>query len=137
MDLADLGYAIDDVRDFCTEKFFYFFERSKSVFDDVMKKTHTDRHRIHFHFREQIRYFERMGQVFLAAKKTGLALSAFNKAAEKRGSSVGNLSFNIASVYLQEDKAEEALEEIQRVLLALRRRWGAALYARLQCHLHL
>jgi tetratricopeptide (TPR) repeat protein len=62
--------------------------------------------------------FERMGQVFLDAKKTDLALAAFQKAAEsKKGrAAAGNLSYNLAQVYLQADEPEQALAELQKYI---------------------
>jgi len=62
--------------------------------------------------------FERIGQVFLDARKTDLALAAFQKAAEsKKGRAVaGNLSYNLAQVYLQAEKSEQALEELQKYI---------------------
>src|SRR5262245_3491311 len=66
MDLADLGYAIDDVGNFGAEEFFDFLEGCKGIFDNVMKKTDADGHRIHLHFGQQIRHFKRMGEVSLA-----------------------------------------------------------------------
>ena len=50
MDLADLGYAIDDMHNFGAEEFFDFFQRRKSVFDDIVQKTDADRNRVHLHF---------------------------------------------------------------------------------------
>lgn len=96
---------------------------------DKYKLTTVQRNQL---LRNQKLSFERMGQVFLSAKKTGLALAAFNKAAEKRGSSTGNLSFNIASVYLQEDKASEALEEIQKYIDRQQQAKGRAAYELLE-----
>ena len=63
MDLADFGYAVDDVGDFGAEEFFDFFQRCEGVFDDVMKQANADGHRIHLHFGQNIRYFQRMGEV--------------------------------------------------------------------------
>ena len=48
--LADLGDAVDDVRNFGTEKRFDFFEGGQGVFNNIMEKTDTDRDGIHLHF---------------------------------------------------------------------------------------
>lgn len=73
--------------------------------------------------------YERMGQVFLDAKKTELALQAFQKAAEsKKGPAAGNLSFNLAQVYLQADQGEKALEEIQKYIDQQRQSKGRVAY---------
>ena len=48
--LADLRYAVDDVGNFRAEEFFDFFQRRKSVFDDIVQKTDADRNRVHLHF---------------------------------------------------------------------------------------
>jgi tetratricopeptide (TPR) repeat protein len=70
--------------------------------------------------------FEKIGQVFLKAKKTDLALSAFQIAAqEKKGK---NLSFNLAQVYLESGKSEEALDEIQKYINAQKQSKGRAAY---------
>ena len=72
--------------------------------------------------------FERIGQVFLDARKTELALAAFQKAADsaadsKKGrAAAGNLSYNLAQVYLQADKPGQALEELQKYIDPQRRR---------------
>ena len=62
--------------------------------------------------------FEVIGQVFLDAKKTDLALAAFLKAAEstKDRAAASNLSYNLAQVYLQADKPDQALEELQKYI---------------------
>ena len=74
--------------------------------------------------------FERIGQVFLDVKKTDLALAAFQKAAEsKRGrAAAGNLSYNLAQVYLQADKPEQALEELQKYIDSQRISKGRGAY---------
>ncbi len=73
--------------------------------------------------------FERLGQVFLEAKKNDLALAAFSKAAEsKKGRAAGGLSFNIAQVYLQAGRLEDALDELQKYIDAERQSKGRAAY---------
>lgn len=73
--------------------------------------------------------YERMGQVFLDVKKSDLALKAFLKAAEsKKGPAAGNLSFNLAQVYLQANQLDKALEEIQKYIDSQRRSKERAAY---------
>ncbi len=75
--------------------------------------------------------FEKIGQAFLDAKKTDLALAAFQKAAEsKKGGRVAaaNLSYNLAQVYLQADKPEQALEELQKYIDTQRQSKGRGAY---------
>ncbi|MSR58139.1 MAG: tetratricopeptide repeat protein [Planctomycetaceae bacterium] len=73
--------------------------------------------------------FERMGQVFLKAKKTDRALAAFQKAAEsKKGLAAGTLSFFLAQAQLQAGHADEALDEIQKYIDSERQLHGRAAY---------
>ncbi|MBI3861351.1 MAG: tetratricopeptide repeat protein [Planctomycetia bacterium] len=73
--------------------------------------------------------FEKFGQVFLKAKKTDLALSAFRTAAElKKGKPQTNLSYNLAQVYLQAGQPAEALDELQKYISAQRQSKGRAAY---------
>lgn len=58
--------------------------------------------------------YERIGQVFLEAKRPELAIKAFQEAAKARKGNPGHLNFNLASVYLQTGKPERALEELQK-----------------------
>lgn len=74
--------------------------------------------------------FEKIGQAFLDAKKTDLALAAFQKAAEtKKGRPApGNISYNLAQVYLQAEKPEQALEELQKYIDAQKQSKGRDAY---------
>lgn len=73
--------------------------------------------------------FEKIGQVFLKEKKTEQALAAFQIAAEsKKGKLQGNLSFNLAQVYLESGKPEKALEELQKYINAQKQSKGRAAY---------
>lgn len=58
--------------------------------------------------------FERMGQVFLAAKRTDKAIAAFERAAKSRKGKPGTLSFNLARVYEQTKQYDKALAELQK-----------------------
>jgi len=57
--------------------------------------------------------FERLGEVFLAAKKTGLAVEAFRAAAKQGQGNPATLGFNIARVHAQTSKFDLALKELQ------------------------
>ena len=58
--------------------------------------------------------YERIGQVFLDAKRIELASAAFDLAAKSGRVGPGNLSYNRARVLLLSDKADEALIELQK-----------------------
>lgn len=79
--------------------------------------------------RNEATSYERLGQIFLEGKKTDLALQAYQMALKGRGGpSAGNLSFNLAQVYLQADKPEQALGEVQKYIDAQRQAKGRAAY---------
>jgi len=96
--------------------------------------THPEKYKLSLKDRTQLQSnaatsFERMGQVFLEAKKTDLALAAFQKAAESaKGPAAGNVSFNLAQVYLQAGQAEKALAELQKYIDSQRQSKGRAAY---------
>lgn len=69
--------------------------------------------------------YEKLGQVFLDANKTDLALQAFQKA--NRGS-IGSHSYNLAQVYLQTKQPEKAMEELDKYFAAQRLIKGRAAY---------
>jgi tetratricopeptide (TPR) repeat protein len=63
--------------------------------------------------------FEKIGDVLLKARKTDMALVAFQTAAEStKGKARANLPFHKAQVYLQADKPQEALDELQKYIYA-------------------
>mgnify|MGYP002850269887 CR=1 FL=1 len=57
--------------------------------------------------------FERMGEVFLAAKRNRLAVEAFRAAAKQGQGNPATLGFNIARVHVETGKFQEALSELQ------------------------
>ena len=57
--------------------------------------------------------FERMGEVFLAAGRTDLAVEAFRAAAKRGQGNSATLGFNIARVHAETGKYDEALSELQ------------------------
>jgi tetratricopeptide (TPR) repeat protein len=100
------------------------------VFDAL---TDPDKYKLDFTLRdylqkEEATSFERLGQVFLEAKKTDLALAAFKKAAESKKGPAGGLSYNLAQVYLQAGQPQQALDELQRYIDAQRTSKGRAAY---------
>lgn len=72
--------------------------------------------------------FEKLGQVFLDAGKSDLALQAFQKAAESRTGSAGSHSYNLAQVYLQTKQPEKAMEELNKYFASQRQIKGRAAY---------
>jgi tetratricopeptide (TPR) repeat protein len=73
--------------------------------------------------------FEKIGAVFLEAKRADLALAAFKKAAEtKKGAAAGGLGFNLAQVYVQTGEFEKALDELQKYIDAQRNAKGRPAY---------
>lgn len=72
--------------------------------------------------------YERIGQVFLDAKRIKLAEEAFDMAAKSGRIGAGNLNFNRARVLLLSDKAEEALAELQKYFDAQRTTKGRDAY---------
>ena len=58
--------------------------------------------------------YEKIGQVFLDAKRIKLASEAFDLAAKSGRIGAGNLSYNHARVLLISDKPDEALAELQK-----------------------
>jgi len=72
--------------------------------------------------------YEKMGQVFLDAKRSELAIQAFQKAAESKKGNSGSLSFNLAQVYLQSDEAQKAHTELQKYFDTQRQSKGRSAY---------
>lgn len=72
--------------------------------------------------------YERIGQVFLDAKRIKPAEQAFDMASKSGRIGAGNLSYNRARVLLLSDKPEEALTELQKYLDAQRTTKGRDAY---------
>jgi tetratricopeptide (TPR) repeat protein len=72
--------------------------------------------------------YERIGTVFLDAKRVQLAEKAFDLAAKSGRVGAGNLSYNRARVLLLSDKPEDALTELQKYLDAQRTTKGREAY---------
>ena len=73
--------------------------------------------------------YERLGEVFLAAKKTELAVEAFRAAAKQGQGNPATLGFNIARVHVQSSKYDEALGELQVYFDKKQTSKGRAAYA--------
>ncbi|MGC1274582.1 MAG: tetratricopeptide repeat protein [Planctomycetaceae bacterium] len=72
--------------------------------------------------------YEKLGQTFLDADKTDLAVRAFEKAAETRRGKPGILQFDLARVYLKSGKPEQALEQLDAYVKEKRTDSGRAAY---------
>ncbi len=72
--------------------------------------------------------FEEMGQVFLDAKQPELALMAFNRSSTSRGEKTAAHGYNLALVFRETGKPEEALAELQTYLNAQLQTKGRAAY---------
>lgn len=72
--------------------------------------------------------YERLGQAFLDANKTALAVRAFERAAEARTGKPGILLFDLARVYLKAGKPEQALEQLDAYVEGRRTDRGRAAY---------
>ena len=72
--------------------------------------------------------YERIGQVFLDAKRVKLAEQAFDLAAKSGRVGAGNLSYNRARVLLLSDRPDDALVELQKYLDAQRTTKGRDAY---------
>ena len=72
--------------------------------------------------------YEEMGQVFLTAKQPELALKAFNRAADIRGSRSATHSYNLAQIFGETGKPAEGLEELQKYLDAQLQSRGRGAY---------
>ncbi len=72
--------------------------------------------------------YEEMGLVFLTAKQPELALQAFNRAADIRGSRSATHSYNLAQIFRETGKPAEGLEELQKYLDAQLQSRGRGAY---------
>ncbi|MAG94654.1 MAG: hypothetical protein CMJ48_13045 [Planctomycetaceae bacterium] len=72
--------------------------------------------------------YERIGQVFLDAKRPERAIEAFELAAKARQGKPGVLNFNLARVYVQTKQFDKALAELQKYFDAQLLSQGRAAY---------
>ncbi|MBA3314035.1 MAG: tetratricopeptide repeat protein [Planctomycetota bacterium] len=72
--------------------------------------------------------YERLGQTFLDAGMTDLAVEAFEKAAETRRGKTGILQYDLARVYLKAGDAEKSLEQLEAYVKDGRTDRGRAAY---------
>ncbi|MCH8829187.1 MAG: tetratricopeptide repeat protein [Planctomycetes bacterium] len=63
---------------------------------------------------DPISSFERIGEAFLAANRSQLAIKAFQRAQKSGSGKPGNLNYNLARVYHQTKQEEKALTYLQR-----------------------
>ena len=79
IDFADLGDALDDVRDLLAKFLANVDDRDRGVFDRVVEQSGGDGDRIHLHFGEHERDFERMHEVRLARRRGSVRHDASGK----------------------------------------------------------
>lgn len=72
--------------------------------------------------------YDRLGQTFLDANKTDLAVEAFEKAAEARRNKPGVLQYDLARVYFKAGKPDKALEQLESYVKEGRTDRGRAAY---------
>jgi len=72
--------------------------------------------------------YDRLGQTFLDAGKTDLAVEAFEEAAETRRNRPGVLQYDLARVYLKAGKADQALGQLEAYVKDERTDRGRAAY---------
>ena len=72
IDLADLGDALDDVRDLLAKFLADVDDGDRGVFDGIVQQAGGDGDRVHLHLGQNQRHFERMHQIRLA-RGAGLA----------------------------------------------------------------
>lgn len=72
--------------------------------------------------------YDQLGQTFLDANKTDLAVEAFEKAAEARRNKPGVLQYDLARVYLKAGKTDKALEQLETYIRDERTDRGRAAY---------
>lgn len=78
--------------------------------------------------RNPAKTYEQIGQVFLAADRTNLAIRAFERAAKARKGKPGSLSFNLAQVYLKTQQYEKARDHLQKYFDAQLQSKGRSAY---------
>ena len=101
------------------------------VFDARMQP---DKYQLSFKLRDELgkrvtSSYERIGEVFLDAKRIELAIRAFEQAAREQKGKPGVLSYNLASVYVQTGEYDKALTELQKYLDAELQTKGKQAYA--------
>ncbi|MEX0726302.1 MAG: tetratricopeptide repeat protein, partial [Planctomycetaceae bacterium] len=95
-------------------------DRYETVFDALSNplKYHLDSEQRDILLKDALQTYEHIGEVFLKAKRTELAIAAFNKAGDASGKKPSNLHYNLAQVYRQSQKPEEALAELDKYFSA-------------------
>lgn len=72
--------------------------------------------------------YERMGDIFLQAGKTDLAVEAYQEAAQSDSAGAKSISYNLAQVYVKREEYDKAREELQKYFDAQLRSKGADAY---------
>lgn len=109
-------------------------EKSATVYEVVFDAlTHPKKYNLDQRTRASLQIdpntsYERLGQIFLDASKTELAIKAFERAAKDARGKPGNLSYNLARVYFQTKKHEKALAQLQKYFDAQLQSKGRAAY---------
>jgi tetratricopeptide (TPR) repeat protein len=100
------------------------------VFDALL---HSEKYKLDFRAKTRLladpqTSYERIGQIFLDAKRIKLAEQAFELAAKSGRVGAGNLNFNRSRILLLSDKPDEALVELKKYLDAQRTSKGREAY---------
>ncbi|MDA0833089.1 MAG: tetratricopeptide repeat protein [Planctomycetota bacterium] len=105
-------------------------DRFETVFDALTNplKYHLDSEQRDILLKDALQTYEHIGDVFLKAKRTDLAIAAFKKAGAVGGKKATNLSYNLAQVYRQSQKPEEALAELENYFSAQLQSKGKGAY---------
>ena len=77
---------------------------------------------------DAITSYERIGDIFLEADRSQLAIQAYRAAQKGRNGKPSSLNFNIAQVYYKTKQYDKALEELDRYLAAQLQTKGKAAY---------
>ncbi len=96
-----------------------------AAFKTADKFSKADQDRI---FKEPGKMLEEFGEVFLSAKEPDLAVEAFNAASEKVQGAKATHSYNLALVFRETGKPEEALKQLDEYFAAQLQNKGHAAY---------
>ncbi len=88
------------------------------VFDALTHplKYHLDSEQRDILLKDALQTYEHLGDIFLKAKRTELAIQAYQKGGEASGRKPSSLHYNLAQVYRQTQQPEQALAELQQYL---------------------
>ncbi|MFN0198237.1 MAG: tetratricopeptide repeat protein [Planctomycetaceae bacterium] len=102
----------------------------EKVFDALKQplKYHLDSEQRDILLKDATQTYEHLGDIFLKAKRTELAIQAYQKGGEASGKKPSNLHYNLAQVYRQTQQPEQALAELQQYLDAKQHSKGKEAY---------